>query len=132
MVMTLAEGKARMPPKQRGNIRKQYSVDVVVTKFLGGLQYRAGGGRLLNDLRFLVRENRVLLRKYKPGDWESALKRAYDDLLAQAGIFAGLSVRPPELASDVGKTAHTSRRPQPQEAKGIFDRVMALFTKSED
>lgn|GEM_PF-3106443 len=131
MVRTLADARASMPPKQRGTIRKEYGVNVDVTDFLGTLNYTAGGGKLMPDLRFMVEEDRILLRGYKPGDWEAALKRAYDDLLAQSGAFAGISVRIPRPISDASGGAIPRRHARPRK-KGVLDRILGTFTESED
>jgi hypothetical protein len=132
MVKTLADVKASMPPKQRGVIKKEYGVNLEVNKVMGALHYTAGRGGLKPDFRCILKGEGVVVRSYKPGDWEPALKKAYDDLVAQSGAFAGLSVRLPEPISDIGEEAHPPRDAQPQKKKGVFDRLLGMFTVSED
>jgi hypothetical protein len=131
MVRTLAEARAVMPRKHRGAIRKEYGVSVEVNSVMGIPQYTAGGGALMTDFRFIVRAEGVRVRSYKPGDWELAIERAYDDLLAGSGVFAGLSVKPPEPMSDAGGEARPADHARPLK-KGVLDRLMGVFIEPED
>ena len=133
MVKTLADLKASMPRKLRGVLKKEYGVDVQVDNTLGVINYTAGGGRLMPNLRFTLMANGAfLVRRYKPGDWEPALKRAYDDLVAQSGAFGRLSIKLPEPTSDIGKGARPPKNRQPQKNKGLLDRLLGIFIESED
>lgn len=131
MVKTLADVKTSLPRKRRGVLSKEYGVNVEVTKVMDALHYTAGGGKLMPDLRFAVKANRVLVRSYKPGDWEAALKRAHDDLIAQSGAFEGFSIKLREPTSDSAEAASPPRDAQPKKKTGIFDRVMGMFIDSE-
>ena len=134
MVMTLADVKATLPPKLRGILRQEYGVSVEANKtFVGNLHYTAGSGKLMPDLRFTVSAHgeRLVLR-YKPGDWELALKKAYDDLVAQSGAFGGLPIKLPEPASDIGKEARPLGDTQPRKNKGLFGRLLEWFFGPED
>jgi hypothetical protein len=131
MVRALADAKASMPRRWRGAIKKEYGVNVEVNNIMGTVQYTAGGGALMTDLRFILRAEGVLVRSHKPGDWELAVKTAYDDLLARSGAFAGLSVKPPEPISDAGRQARPADHARPQK-KSALDRLMGMFIEPED
>ena len=134
MVKTLADVKASMPPKLRGILSREYGVSLECNRVRGGGgHYTAGGGKLLPDLRFTVKEDgRCLTHSYKPGDWELALKRAHDDLVAQSGAFEGLSIKLPEPPSATSKEAHPVEGEQPQKNKGVFGRLLGMFTEPEE
>ncbi len=132
MVKTLADMKARMPLKQRSVLNKEYGVRVGVNKIFGALHYTAGGKEPTPGLRFALKGNRIIVRVYNPGDWELALKKAYDDLVAQSGAFERLSVKLPEATRDIGEEARPPRSAQQQKNKGFFGRLVGIFTRSED
>jgi hypothetical protein len=132
MVRSLADLKARLPREQRGVIKKEYGVDVQVDKTFGPAQYTASGGRLVPDIRFVLNvDGEIVLRGYKPGDWEIGLKKAYDDLVAHSGAFGRLSIDPPESTSDMGKKARPPRNRQTQK-KPFFWRFLGKFIEFED
>jgi hypothetical protein len=131
MVKTLADIKADMPRKHRGILGKEYGLNVDVTKVMDALHYTAGAGKLMPDLRFSLKAHGVSIRSYKPGDWETTVKRAYDDLLANSGAFKGLSIKLREPTGATAEVARRSRKAQPRKKRGIFDRIMGVFTDSE-
>ena len=133
MAKTLADVKARMPLKRRGILNKEYGVRVEVNKILGTLNYTVGGKKLTPSLRFAVKGNRIIVRVYNPGEWESALKKAYEDLMAQSGAFEGFSVGIPEAIGYIGEESRPPKRGQHQKDKGFFAHLTGIFTKkSED
>jgi len=114
MVSTLADVEATLPRKLRGVINKEYGVNVRVDKSLGAVHYMAGASKVMPEFRFTLKaDGKLLLRTYKSGDWETGLRRAYDDLVAQSGAFAGLSITLPEPTSHTGKAAPPPRERKP-------------------
>jgi len=132
MVKTLADMKVRMPLKQKSVLRKEYGVKVRVNKFLGTLHYTAGGKALTPGLRFSLKGNRIIVRVYNPGDWELALKKAYDDWVTQSGTIERMSVVPREATSAIGEKARPPRNAEKQKDKGFLGRLTSFFSKSED
>jgi hypothetical protein len=139
MVRNQAEVKASMPPKLRGILTKDYGVNVQVDKVFGTISYTAGSGRLMPDLRFTLKaDGEILVRSYNSGDWELAVKRAHDDLVAQSGAFEGLSIKLPEPISRTGKGARPPAKRKPQKSKSSFlrllelivDRILGMVSKS--
>ena len=115
MVMTLADAKLGAPVKLRDVLKKEYGVHAEVDKLLGSVQYSAGGQRMMPDFRFSLKAGGiVLVRSYNPGDWELALKRAYDDLVARSGPFEGVSVKLPELPKRAGEASPSAGGRKPQ------------------
>jgi hypothetical protein len=131
MVRTLADVKASMPRKLRGVINRVYGVNVEVNKVVGGdTHYMASSGGMMPDLRFTSKAGgRVLVHSYKPGDWELAVKRAHDDLVAQSGAFEGLSIKLPQPTSDIGKEAHPPGGKGPQKNKDFIGRLLGMFVE---
>ena len=128
MVKTLADTKTALPRKQKGILGKEYGVNVEVSQVLDSLHYTAGAGKLMPHLRFSLKGQDLFVRSYKPGDWELAVKRAYDDLVTQSGVFGSLSIKPRETAGAGGKVAGASK----MKKKGLFERLMAKFMETED
>lgn len=134
MVKTLADTKASMPRKQRGILHKEYGVNVEVTKVFDALQYSAGAGRLMPDLRFTLKGRALSVRSYKSGDWEAAVKRAYADLLTQSGALATGSIKEPEPPGSIAQKPRPPgdpKAPKARKKKGLFERLMGLFIESE-
>ena len=128
MVKTLADVKASMPPRHRGVIKKEYGVDVQVGKTLGMIQYTASGRRLMPDFVFVLEKGEgVKVVSYNAGDWEVRLKKAYDDLVAQSGVFGRLSVILPEPTSDTEKETRSPGERRPQKNEGLFQRLWRWF-----
>jgi len=129
MVITLASVKTSMPRKHRSIIKKEYGLNVEANKVMGDLHYTAGGSRLMPDLRFNLKAGSVMVRSYKPGDWEIALKSAYDDLVSQSGVFGKLSIKFPEPTKELTRSSKTTRT---KKKKGLFERLTGMFIEPED
>ena len=134
MVRTLADVKASMPPKLRGVISRDYGLSVQADKSpKGSIHYTAGGGKLVPDLRVTQKaDGRVLVHSYKPGDWELALRKAYDDMVAQSGAFEGLSIKIPEPDNRIAKAEDSPEEERPQKNRGLLDRFLGMYTDHED
>lgn len=77
-VMAVADAKAVLPAETRPYLNK-WGVYCHVNHLPGGGRLYQAGGKFVTKLRFIVETNgSVVVRKHKPGDWESALEATHN------------------------------------------------------
>ncbi|MBN2075187.1 MAG: hypothetical protein JW762_06525 [Dehalococcoidales bacterium] len=77
-VKTVADAKSVLPVRDRSYLNI-WGVYCRVNHLPGGGHLYQAGGKFITKVRFVVETNgSIVVRKYKPGDWESALEATYN------------------------------------------------------